>query len=406
MTAATDGSSLPLAGVRVVEFCQTIMGPSCGLVLADLGADVIKVEPAPDGDKTRRLHGFAAGFFASFNRNKRSVAIDLKKPDGLALAHKLIAGADALTENYAPGTMDRLGCGYEAMAKLNPRLVYCSLKGFLSGPYEHRLALDEVVQFMAGLAYMTGPPGRPLRAGASIVDILGGTFGALGIIAALRERERTGKGQLVKSALFESTAYLMMQHMAGEAITGQEVPPMPKRWGAWAIYEVFETKDDDQVFIGITSDNHWKRFCDHFERPDLLADPTLKTNEDRVMARDRLKPIVRDAFGRHTKAELLEICERIGLPFAPVAKTKDLFDDPQLNANGRMLQTRLPDGRTIKLPRLPLEMNEHDIGLRLQPPEVGEHTRDILTELGLDDAAIAELEGRGVIVTEAKAAAE
>jgi len=406
VTAATDGSSLPLAGVRVVEFCQTIMGPSCGLVLADLGADVIKVEPAPDGDKTRRLHGFAAGFFASFNRNKRSVAIDLKNPEGLALAHKLIASADALTENYAPGTMDRLGCGYEAMAKLNPRLVYCSLKGFLSGPYEHRLALDEVVQFMAGLAYMTGPPGRPLRAGASIIDILGGTFGALGIIAALRERERTGKGQLVKSALFESTAYLMMQHMAGEAITGVEVPPMPKRWGAWAIYEVFDTSDGDQVFIGITSDNHWKRFCDHFERPDLLADPELKTNEDRVKARPRIRPIVAEAFGRHTKAEVLEICERIGLPFAPVAQTKDLFDDPQLNHNGRMLQTRLPDGSMTRLPRLPLEMNDHDIGLRLQPPEVGEHTRDILAELGLDDAAISELEGRGVIVAEAKAAAE
>jgi len=406
VTAATDASSLPLVGLRVVEFCQTIMGPSCGLVLADLGADVIKVEPAPDGDKTRRLHGFAAGFFASFNRNKRSVAIDLKNPEGLALAHKLIATADALTENYAPGTMDRLGCGYEAMSNLNPRLVYCSLKGFLSGPYEHRLALDEVVQFMAGLAYMTGPPGRPLRAGASIIDILGGTFGALGIIAALRERERTGKGQLVKSALFESTAYLMMQHMAGEAITGTEVPPMPIRWGAWAIYEVFDTKDNDQVFVGITSDNHWKRFCDHFERPDLLADPTLKTNEDRVKARDRVKPIVRDTFARLTKAELLEICERIGLPFAPVAKTRDLFDDPQLNANGRMLQTRLADGRMTKLPRLPLEMEGHDIGLRLQPPEVGEHTRDILAELGLDDAAIAELEGRGVIVAETKAAAE
>jgi crotonobetainyl-CoA:carnitine CoA-transferase CaiB-like acyl-CoA transferase len=397
---------LPLAGVRVVEFCQTIMGPSCGLVLGDLGADVIKVEPAPDGDKTRRLHGFAAGFFASFNRNKRSVAIDIKNPEGRALAHKLIASADALTENYAPGTMDRLGCGYEDMAKLNPRLVYCSLKGFLSGPYEDRLALDEVVQFMAGLAYMTGPPGRPLRAGASIIDILGGTFGALGIIAALRERERTGKGQMVKSALFESTAYLMMQHMAGEAITGEEVPPMPKRWGAWAIYEVFDTKDGDQVFVGITSDNHWKRFCDHFERPDLLSDPTLKTNEDRVKARERIKPIVRDTFAQHTKPELLEICERIGLPFAPVAQTKDLFDDPQLNAGGRMLQTRLPDGSMTKLPRLPLEMNDHDIGLRLQPPEVGEHTRDILAELGLDDGAISELEGKGVIVTEGKAAAE
>ena len=407
MTSATSSDApLPLAGVRVVEFCQTIMGPSCGLVLADLGADVIKVEPAPDGDKTRRLYGFAAGFFASFNRNKRSLAVNMKTPEGLALAHKLIESADVLLENYAPGTMDRLGCGYEAMAELNPRLIYCSMKGFLSGPYENRPALDEVVQFMCGLAYMTGPPGQPLRAGASIIDILGGTYGAMGIMAALRDRDRTGKGQFVKSALYESTALLMMQHMAGEVVTGKEVPPMPARWGAWAIYEVFDTADDDQIFIGITSDNHWHRFCEHFERADLLADPSLKTNEDRVQARERLKPIVREIFGRHTKDQLVEICEKIEIPFAPVAQTKDLFDDPQLNANGRMLETRMPNGKVAKLPRLPVEIGDHDLGLRMQPPAVGEHTRAILSELGLDDQAIADLDSQGVIVAETRAAAE
>jgi crotonobetainyl-CoA:carnitine CoA-transferase CaiB-like acyl-CoA transferase len=404
MTTKNDAAALPLAGVRVVEFCQTIMGPTCGLVLGDLGADVIKVEPAPDGDKTRRLHGFAAGFFSSFNRNKRSVAIDLKTPEGLAVAHKLIASADALSENYAPGTMDRLGCGYEAMSKLNPGLIYCSLKGFLSGPYENRPALDEVVQFMAGLAYMTGPPGRPLRAGASIIDILGGTFGALGIMAALRDRERTGKGQFVKSALFESTAFLMMQHMAGEVITGTEVPPMPARWGAWAIYEVFETADKDQIFIGLTSDNHWRRFCEHFGRQDLLEDPTLKTNEDRVKARDRVKPLVREIFGRHTKAELTEICEKIEVPFAPVAQTKDLFDDPQLNANGRMLETIMSNGVKTRLPRLPVEIGDHDLGMRYQPPTVGQHTRDVLSEVGIGADELDALEAKGVIVGPGKAA--
>ena len=400
----TGGAPLPLDGVRVVEFCQTIMGPSCGMVLADLGADVIKVEPAPGGDKTRKLHGFAAGFFASFNRNKRSVALDLKSSEGKELAHKLIQSADVVTENYAPGTMEKLGVGYEDMAKLNPGLIYCSMKGFLSGPYENRLALDEVVQFMAGLAYMTGPPGRPLRAGASIIDILGGTYGALGIMAALRDREQTGKGQFVKSALFESTALLMMQHMAGEAVTGTEVPPMPIRWGAWAIYEVFDTSDGDQVFIGLTSDNHWRRFCECFGRQDLLDDPKLKTNEDRVKAREWLKPIVHEIFGQHTKAELLEICERIEVPFAPVAQTKDLFDDPQLNANGRMLETRMPNGAMAKLPRLPVEIGDHDLGLRRQPPEIGENTREILTELGLDDAAIGDLEDKGIVVAEPPAA--
>ena len=399
MTLDPDRDSpLPLHGIRVVEFCQTIMGPSCGLVLADLGADVIKVEPAPDGDKTRRLHGFAAGFFPSFNRNKRSIALDLKSKDGQALAHELIQSADVVIENYAPGTMERLGCSYETLAKLNPRLIYCAMKGFLSGPYEKRPALDEVVQFMAGLAYMTGPPGRPLRAGASIIDIMGGTYGAMGILAALRDRDRTGKGQFVKSALFESTAFLMMQHMAGEVVTGVDTPPMPNRRGAWAVYEVFKTSDDDQIFIGITSDNHWRRFCREFGRQDLLDDPALKTNEDRVLARDRIIPICTEIFGSHTKAELSAICEKIEIPFAPVARTKDLFEDPQLNAQGRLVPTRMPDGTMTKLPRLPVEIGAHDLGLRRQPPTVGEHTREVLAELGIDGARIAELEGKGVIV--------
>lgn len=403
---AKEGDVLPLDGIRVVEFCQTIMGPSCGLVLADLGADVIKVEPAPDGDKTRRLHGFAAGFFPSFNRNKRSVALDLKSDEGRSLAHKLIESADVVTENYAPGTMERLGCGYDTLSKLNPGLIYCAMKGFLSGPYENRPALDEVVQYMAGLAYMTGPPGRPLRAGASVIDIMGGTFGAMGILAALRDRDRTGKGQFVKSALFESTAFLMMQHMTSEVVTGEEVPPMPNRRGAWAVYEVFRTKDDDQIFIGITSDNHWRSFCNHFGRQDLLDDPSLKTNEDRVRARDRVIPLCTEIFGNHTKAELSEICEKIAIPFAPVARTKDLFDDPQLNAHGRLVPTRMPDGKMTKLPRLPVEIGDHDMGLRRQPPTVGEHTREVLVELGLNDKAVAELEAKGIIVAQPAEAAE
>jgi crotonobetainyl-CoA:carnitine CoA-transferase CaiB-like acyl-CoA transferase len=393
----TSAQPLPLAGLKVVEFCQIIMGPSCGVVLADLGADVIKVEPAPGGDKTRRLAGFASGFFTSFNRNRRSIALDLKSPKGLEIAHKLIAEADVLTENFAPGTMERLGCGYDKASEINPGIIYCALKGFLSGPYENRQALDEVVQFMGGLAYMTGPPGRPLRAGASVIDIMGGTFGVVGILAALRERDRTGKGQFVKSALFESVAHLMHSHMSGEAITQKPVPPMPARWGAWAIYEVMETADGEQVFIGITSDNHWKRFCEKFGRTDLSDDPAYATNEQRVAARDTLKPIVSDIIGSHSKAEVLAICEEINIPFAPVAETKDLFDDPQLNAHGRMLETRLPDGRMTKLPRLPFEIGNHDLGLRMQPPEVGEHTNEILSELGFADDEIAALEADGVI---------
>jgi len=396
MNDRETAAALPLTGIRVLEFCHTIMGPSAGLILADLGADVIKVEPA-NGDPTRRRIGFAAGFFATFNRNKRSFAVDLKSDEGRALLYRLASTADVLLENFAPGTMDRLGCGYDVLAKQNPRLIYCALKGFLSGPYEHRPALDEVVQFMAGLAYMTGPPGQPLRAGSSVVDIMGGMFAVIGVQAALRERERTGHGQMVKSALFESTAFLMMQHMAGEVVTGQPLPPMPARQGAWAIYEPFATADGEQIFVGLTSNGHWQRFCEQFGRRDLLDDPAYETNEDRVRARETLKPIVAEIIARHELAELAETFDRIDIPFAPVARPGDLFDDPQLNARGRMLEIEFPGGRRAKLPRLPIEIGEHDFALRRQSPAIGEHTAAILAELGLDPGEIAELTSRGVV---------
>jgi crotonobetainyl-CoA:carnitine CoA-transferase CaiB-like acyl-CoA transferase len=390
--------ALPLAGLRVLEFCHTIMGPTAGLILADLGADVIKVEPAV-GDSTRRLVGFASGFFSAFNRNKRSIAVDLKTDDGRALLYRLVATADIVLENYAPGTMDRLHCGYADFAKINPRLIYCALKGFLSGPYEHRPALDEVVQYMAGLAYMTGPPGQPLRAGSSVVDIMGGMFAVIGIQAALRERERTGRGQMIKSALYESTAFLMAQHMAGEAITGRAPPPMPAREGAWAIYEPFPTKDGEQIFVGLTSDRQWRRFCEEFERPELLHDPAYKTNEDRVRARPVLRPIVGAIVAEHTLAELSALFDRIDIPFAPVAKPGDLFDDPQLNAGGRMLEIAFANGKRAKIPRLPVEIGEHDLKLRRQAPEIGEHTGEILADLGLTKAEIEDLNKRHIVAT-------
>ena len=372
------------------------MGPSAGLILADLGADVIKVEPV-DGDTTRRLPGFAAGFFATFNRNKRSLAIDLKSDEGRAILHRLVANADVAIENYAPGTMDRLGCGYDDFAKLNSRLIYCALKGFLSGPYEHRPALDEVVQFMAGLAYMTGPPGRPLRAGTSVVDIMGGAFAVIAIQAALRERERTGRGQFVKSALFESTAFLVAQHMAGQAITGRAPPPMPAREGAWAIYDPFTTADSEQIFVGVTSNAQWQRFCEHFGRKDLLHDPSYKTNEGRVRERPVLLPIVAAIVAQHTRRDLAELFDRLDIPFAPVAKPGDLFEDPQLNAGGRMLDIDFSSGVHAKIPRLPIEMGNHNLGLIHQPPAIGEHTAEIVGELGLADAEIDELAARGIV---------
>lgn len=389
--------ALPLDGVRVLEFSHTIMGPSAGMLLADLGADVVKIESAPDGDATRRLGGFASGFFFAFNRNKRSLAVDLKSKDGQALIHRLAADADVVLENFGPGTMERLGCGYEDLGRINPRLIYCALKGFLSGPYEHRPALDEVVQYMAGLAYMTGPPGQPLRAGSSVIDIMGGMFAVIGIQAALRERERTGRGQLVKSALFESTAFLMTQHMAGQAVTGRPPPPMPAREGAWGIYETFKASDGEMIFVGLTSDNHWRRFCHHFDRSDMLDNPKYSNNQLRVKERPVIRAMVAECVGTLTMPELTKLFDEIGIPFAPVAKPGDLFEDPHLNAGGRMLDVAFKDGVRAKIPRIPLEVGAHDFGLRRQAPTIGQHSVEILEEAGLSKAEVHALRGRGVV---------
>jgi len=387
---------LPLAGVRVIEFVHMIMGPSCGLVLADLGAEVIKIEP-PGGDSTRRLTGTGAGFWASYNRNRKSLALDLKSPEGIDIATKLLATADAVTENFRPGTMDKLGLGYGDVKKLRPEIVYCSLKGFLPGPYAQRTALDEVAQMMGGLAYMTGPAGRPLRAGASVNDIMGGMFGAIAILAALHERSRTGRGQLVRSALFENNVFLVAQHMMQYAVTGIPAAPMPSRLSAWAIYDVFDTADGAQLFVAVVSDAQWKVFCAHFGLGELGADASLATNNQRVHARERMLPVVRARFAQMSKAELMEACERAGLPYAPIVKPHELFDDPHLNASGGFAEVTLADGRTVKTPKLPLEMDGRRFGTELDLTPPGGHTRALLAELGFAEADIERMAAAGVI---------
>lgn len=388
---------LPLHGIRVVEFSHMVMGPSCGLILADLGADVVKIEPLPEGDNTRRLQGSGAGFFPTFNRNKRSVALDLRMPAGLEFAKRLIKRADVVTENFRPGGLEAMGLGYEALTIDNPSLIYCSLKGFLSGPYEHRAALDEVVQMMGGLAYMTGPPGRPLRAGASVNDIMGGMFAAIGILAALHERERTGRGQLVKSALFESNMFLVAQHMTQYAVTGKPAAPMPARLSAWAVYDVFDTGDSQQVFVGVVTDTQWRAFCAEFDMPALLSDPALVSNAQRVMARERFMPILRELFLGLSRAEIVHRCEKAQLPFAPITKPEELFDDPHLACPGAMVEVTLADGRTCPVPALPIEMKGRRFGLRHDVPRVGQHSATIAEELGYEQPWIDQLVTEGVL---------
>ncbi len=389
---------LPLEGVKVVEFVHMVMGPTCGLVLADLGAEVVKVEPAPDGDNTRRLAGSGIGFFAALNRNKRSLAVDLKQPDGIALVRRLLGEADVLVENFRPGAMDRLGLGWDAVSTLNPRLIYCSCKGFLPGPYEHRTALDETVQMMGGLAYMTGLPGRPLRAGSSVNDIMGGMFGAIGILAALHQRVVTGRGALVQSGLFETNVLLMAQHMAQIAATGVHPPPMSTRTPAWAVYDIFDTADGEQVFVAVVTETQWRPFCEQFGLHDLAVDPELATQPQRVAARGRTIPRIAEVLRGFTKPALIAACERLGVAYAPIGKPGDLFDDPHLNASGGLLPTTLPDGRTTKLPALPLSLDGHRPGVRRDLSRVGEHGAEIARALGYDAADIARLRESGALV--------
>jgi crotonobetainyl-CoA:carnitine CoA-transferase CaiB-like acyl-CoA transferase len=393
----SEAEDLPLAGVKVIEFTHMIMGPSIGVILGDLGAEVIKVEPI-GGDPTRRLLGSGAGFFPMFNRNKRSVCLDLKSPEGLILARRLVDSADVMIENYRPGTLARLGLGPESFKASNPGLIACSAKGFLSGPYEHRAALDEVTQMMGGLAYMTGPPGRPLRAGASVVDIAGGMFGVIGILAALHRRARTGRGAEVRCSLFETTAFLVGQHMAQQAATGQAVQPMPVRLSAWAIYDVFETlREGEQLFVGVVSDAQWRGFAAAFDLGSVGTDPAYATNNARVRARDVIVPVVRAVFAALPREALVAKLERIGLPFAPIVRPDELFDDAHLNAAGGLLDVTIPGGATTKLPALPIELDGRRFALTRDLPAIGADSEAVFADVDVSAADLADFKARGVV---------
>ena len=393
-------ASLPYAGIRVIEFTHMVMGPSCGMVLADLGAEVIKVEPI-EGDRTRQLLGSGAGFFSMFNRNKKSIAVDLKSDEGRTLVEKLIASADVVSENFRSGMMAQYGFDYATLSKKYPKIIYVSHKGFLPGPYDHRTALDEVVQMMGGLAYMTGPEGQPLRAGSSVNDIMGGIFGAIGVMAALRQREQTGLGQEVQSALFENNVLLVGQHMMQYATTGVPASPMPSRISAWGIYDVFKVKDNEQIFLAVVSDSQWETFCDAFQLDQLKSDERLKTNNLRVQNRRIVLPILRDMLSRMDVKEVAEIFEENGLPYAPITKPQELFDDPHLaatNGLGEVVMSSGPKaGEKTKTPLLPITLGGERLPIRSSPPQLGEHTQQLMQELGYSDESIKVLINKKII---------
>jgi crotonobetainyl-CoA:carnitine CoA-transferase CaiB-like acyl-CoA transferase len=375
-----QGARLPLAGIRVIEFSHMVMGPTCGMILADLGAEVIKVEP-PSGDKTRNMSGVGLGFFRTFNRNKKSIVLDIQTPQGLATAKELICDCDIMIENFRPGLMAKLGLDYATLSKDCPSLIYVSHKGFLPGPYENRLALDEVVQMMGGLAYMTGPPGRPLRAGASVNDIMGGMFGAIAVLASLWERRTTGRGQEIQSALFENCAFLVASHMQQAAMSGEAPPPMPARSSPWSVYDVFTLADGKQLFIAAVSDKQWDQLCAVLERQDLLDDPTLRTNDQRVAIRpqvlERLGAILRE----HDIAELSARLEAAGLPYAPIARPDELLQDAHLRESGGMVPMQTAEGGTTDVVLMPVLMDGRRLGVQRPLPKIGEHTDEVLAEL-------------------------
>jgi crotonobetainyl-CoA:carnitine CoA-transferase CaiB-like acyl-CoA transferase len=381
--SADTATPLPLDGIRVIEFSHMVMGPTCGLVLADLGAEVIKIEPRGKGDRTRYLTSSGTGFFAAFSRNKKSVQLDTNDDADVAIIQRLTDTADVVIENFRPGGLAARGLGYDTLSKRNPRLIYCSLKGFLSGPYENRTALDEVVQMMSGLAYMTGPPGRPLRAGAPVNDMMGGMFGAIAILGALRQREMTGKGQHLQSGLFENAAFLVSTHMLQQAITGVAPPSMAAGKRAWGVYDVFTAADGISLFIGVVTERQWEIFTQALGEPALL-DPAWATNSLRAQGRETLIPLVQSLVGKHSAAELEAMCEKAGLPFARINQPGDLYDDPHLNATGGMLPLTLPDGRATSVPALPIQFGDSRLGLRSDLPAPGQHTAEVLRELGLE----------------------
>ncbi len=394
--AFLDADELPLRGIKVLELSHMIMGPITGMVLADLGAEVIKVEPI-DGDNTRRLKGSGIGYFPVFNRNKQSLAVDLKSEDGQAVVRQLALQADVLLENFRDGGLAQYGLDYASLSADNPRLIYISLKGFLSGPYKQRTALDEVVQMMGGLAYINGAPGDPRRVAPSANDILGGTFGVVGALAALHDRQRSGRGRHVRSGLFENNLLLVAQFVAQYQLTGQAPQPQGgERKPPWGVYDIFDTTDG-RVFVAAVSDAQWRAFAQRFLPPHWGQDERLAKAVGREAARSWLVPGIAEVLKDWNTADLCRALEESQISFGPVRGPHEMVDDRHLREGGALVPTALPGGGRIDAAALPIEFDGKKAGKRSDPPDIGAHTRAVLGQLGYDEHQIEAMLAAGSV---------
>jgi crotonobetainyl-CoA:carnitine CoA-transferase CaiB-like acyl-CoA transferase len=406
MTVASQPAGrqrLPLDGVRVLELSHIVAGPSGGLILGDLGADVIKIEHPDTGD-TARSHSNNGSTFYTFNRNKKYLALDLRKPAGKKIFEQLVAKSDVVFDNFVPGALRRLGLDYEWGRRINPRIIYCSIKGFLPGPFGDRPFLDELAQMAGGLAYLTGLKDQPMRAGASITDIGAATYGVIGILAALYRRERTGLGEYIEAGLYETVVFWVSQYITGAQMTGTNPPPRGARssgMGAtkgWGVYQLFPTRDAKQIFIAVTGNRHWAGLCDALEFHDWKASPEFNSNRKRGAQKPRIAERVKEAVERLTYDEIAGRLYKALVPFSPVNTPLDLIDERHLNEGRGWMHVNVGD-QHFKVPKLPLELGgTTGFEVREQPGCLGEHTDSILAALGYSEPEIQALKSERVVL--------
>jgi crotonobetainyl-CoA:carnitine CoA-transferase CaiB-like acyl-CoA transferase len=393
-------SSGPLAGLKVLELAQIMAGPTCGMLLADLGADVIKVEKMPGGDDTRAMNrpsvnGESAAFMA-MNRNKRGIALNLKLPPARDALKRMVGQVDVLTENYRKGTMEKLGLGYDALKALNPALIYCSISGYgRTGPYADKGGFDLVAQGMSGLMAITGEPGRPpVKSGNPICDINGGILAALGIVSAYVHRVKSGEGQLVDTSLFEAGIQQTYWQSAIYFATGQSPGPIGSSHLLSAPYQAFRARDG-WLTIGGANQPNWERLARVLDAPEWLADERFRTNSDRMKNLDALVPLVNAKLEQRTVREWIGRLEAEGVPCGPINSIGEMLGDPQTKARDMVVELEHPKAGRTRALGLPIKLSATPGAIGRPAPTYGQHTREVLAEFGFTAGEIEALVSSG-----------